>query len=338
VRVLVTGGTGFVGCHTAAALRRQGHAVRLLVRDPDRIERALGPLAVKGVEHVVGDVTESRSVERAVDGCDAVVHAAAIFTLDRRREQEVTDVNVGGTERVLDAAVAAGLDPIVHVSSVSALFPPDGGMLTPDERVKRPVDPYARSKAEAESAARRHQAAGAPVVTVYPGSIWGPFDPTRSDGIRVILNCVRAGVIPVTPGGIPMVDVRDLAALHVAALEPRRGPRRYMIGGSFMNNAALTDVVNEVTGRRIRKLRISGGMLRGYGRVADRVRRAVGLDLGITFEAAVTLTHGVPTDDSRAADELGVRCRPLEETLRDTLRWMFEAGLVSRRAVGRLAG
>jgi len=336
MRVLVTGATGFVGCHTAATLVNRGHEVRLLVRNPQRIERALEPLGVSGLAYEVGDVTDPNAVGRAVDGCEAVVHAAAVFTLDRRRDDEMMHVNVRGTEIVMEAAVAAALDPIVYVSSVSALFPPDAAPVGPDESVKSPRDAYARSKADAERVVRRLQAEGRPITTVYPGAVWGPCDPTFGDGIRVIMSFVKRGIIPVTPGGMPVVDARDLAAVHAAALEPGQGPRRYMIGGTFLNNAELADIIGSLTGRAMRKVYIPGPVARGFGRFADAARRIAGIDLGITYEAALTLTRGVPCDDSGTEAGLGVRSRSVAETLADTLVWLYREGVLSRRQVGRL--
>lgn len=337
VRVLVTGGTGMVGCHTTASLVAAGHEVRLLVRNPDRVGRALEPLGVRGLEQVVGDVTDPDAVTAAVSGCDAVVHAAAVFTLDRRRDDEMLHVNVRGAENVFDASLRAGLDPIIHVSSVAALFPPAGDRYTPDEPVKQPIDAYARSKAEAERIARGHQAAGAPIVTVYPGSVWGPCDPTLADGIEVILGFVKWGWIPMTPGGIPVVDVRDLAALLLAALTPGRGPQRYMAGGSFLSTADLADALDGLTGRKLRRFPVPGALMNGIGRLGDVLRRSVAIDIGLTYEATTTLTRAVPSDDSRAFEDLGIRFRPATETLGDALRWMFAEGIVSRKQVGKLA-
>lgn len=326
-----------IGCHAVAALVGAGHDVRLLVRNPERAGRALDPLGLRVPDQVVGDVTDPEAVERAVSGCDALIHAAGVFTLDRRREDEMMRVNVGGTEIVIDAAVRAGLDPIVHVSSVTALFPAHGDSLKPDESVKNPIDPYARSKADGERVARRHQEAGDSVVSVYPGSVWGPYDPTLADSIAVIMMFVKLGVIPVAPGGIPIVDVRDLASVLLATLEPGRGPRRYMAGGGFLNNAELTDILNELTGRRLRKLYLSGALFRGIGLFGDMLRRRIGLDIGLTEEAAITLTRGVPCDDSRVFEDFGIRFRPVAETLRDTLSWMHAEGKLSRRHAGDLA-
>src|SRR5919198_525937 len=177
MRVLVTGGTGFVGSHTVAAVLERGHDVRLLVRSPGRIAPALEPLGIGAVEHAIGDVTDAGSVKAAARGCDAVIHAAGVYSFSRRDARRIEEVNARGTEVVLGVAHRLGLDPIVHVSSYAALFPPDGRPLTTQSPVKSPPVPYVRAKAQAERAARRHQAAGAPVAITYPAGAWGPSDP-----------------------------------------------------------------------------------------------------------------------------------------------------------------
>src|SRR5262249_23246163 len=123
--VLVTGGTGYVGSHTVAALTRAGHGARVLARSPDRIAAALEPFGVSGVETSLGDVPDPVAVARALDGCDAVVHAASVFSMNPRRAEEMRAVNVRGTDTVLGSAHRLGLDPIVHVSSELALLPPE---------------------------------------------------------------------------------------------------------------------------------------------------------------------------------------------------------------------
>ena len=111
MRVLVTGGTGFVGSHSVAALVSQGHQVRLLVRSRDRVASSLSPLGVAEVESVQGDLTAPRSVEEAMAHCDAVLHAAAVFPADPRTAQRVCQTNVCAAEIVLGAAVRRGLNP-----------------------------------------------------------------------------------------------------------------------------------------------------------------------------------------------------------------------------------
>jgi len=340
MRVLLTGATGLAGCHTAAAVLAKGHRLRLLVRSPEKMARVLRGVGIEKPEqldHVIGDVTDAEAVETALEGCEAVIHAAAFFTQDTRREAEVQRTNVLGAERVLGAAARRGLDPIVHVSSLAAVFPPDGPVMRPDDRVKQPRDMYARSKAAAEQFARRLQDEGAPVVTVYPGTIIGPEDPTFGDGLRTIMSFVKLGVIPTTAGGIPFVDVRDLAQLHAAALEPGRGARRYMLGGSFLSNVELGAVLQRITQRRIRTVYVPPPLIRTIGRIGDQLQRRFGVKPGLTYEAVLILIHGVPTDDSRAAEELGVECRPVDETLRDTLRWMHRERLIEPSKIGVLS-
>src|SRR5262245_3251081 len=160
--VLVTGGTGYVGAHAIAALVGKGHRVRVLARSPGRIPASLAPLGVDDVETAVGDVTDPAAVERALEGCDAVLHAASVFSLDARRAEEMRAVNVRGTEIVLSTARRGGLDPIVFVSSELALLPPaDGAVLTSESPVGQPRWAYSRSKADSELVARRYQAQGA---------------------------------------------------------------------------------------------------------------------------------------------------------------------------------
>src|SRR5438128_3722213 len=130
MRVLVTGGTGYVGSHAVAALVRSGHDVRLLVRSPDRVATALGPHDVSAPDVAVGDITEADSIDTALTGCDAVVHAASVYSLDPRDAPTIAATNTRGTETVLGAARRAEVDPIVYVSSYVGLLP-SGDVLGP---------------------------------------------------------------------------------------------------------------------------------------------------------------------------------------------------------------
>lgn len=178
MRVLITGGTGFVGSHTVAALVEAGHQVRLLVRAAHRVAPAVAPLGLQAgdLDTIVGDVTDPAVVDQVVAGCQAVVHAGSVYSLDSRDAGRIRQVNVRGTQLVLGAAQRAGLDPIVYVSSVVALLPSGGQTLTADS----PPGPYLGSKADAERVARRYQQAGAPVAITYPGFVLAPTTRTSA--------------------------------------------------------------------------------------------------------------------------------------------------------------
>jgi dihydroflavonol-4-reductase len=336
--VLVTGGTGYVGSHAITALTRAGHWVRVLARSPAGIPAALGPLGVAGVGTAVGDVTDPAAVERALEGCDAVLHAASVFSMDPRKADAINAVNVRGTDLVLGTAHRLGLDPIVYVSSEVALLPPaHGEVLTPDSPVKRPPGPYCRSKADAELVARKYQALGAPVVSVMPAAVWGPHDPHLGEGATMATNVLRNLYPVVMPGGMHIADVRDVAAVLAAVMQPDRGPRSYMVTGHYVTMPDIIRTLGELSGGRLRFVILPAWSLAAFGRMADLVQRRLRTRLPWSGESIWIMNCNARCDDSRTWKEFQLEPRPLRETFADTVRWLVETGHLSRRQAGRLA-
>jgi nucleoside-diphosphate-sugar epimerase len=338
MRVLVTGGTGYVGSHTVAALIERGHTVCLLVRDPRRVTAALTPLGLPaaGLDTLGVDVPDPAAVDQAVRDCEAVVHAGSVFSFDSRDARRIGQVNVRGTDLVLGAAHRAGLDPIVYVSSVVALLPPNGRILTPDSPAGHPPGPYLGAKAEAERVARRYQEAGAPVVITNPGAVLGPHDPHLGDGLRRARNILK-GRYPISPsGGLSFVDVRDVAKVHAAVVEPGRGPRRYMASGTFLRFADLVAGFAAVTGRRLPTITMPARMLLPVARVVQLVQHVTPAHIPVEFEGAYFIGCAARCDDTKTRQELGVTPRDLEVTLADSLRWLVAHGHISHRQAGKL--
>lgn len=337
MRVLVTGGTGFVGCHTVAALLEQGHEVRVLARDTRRGQAALGPLGLGAYELVEGDMTDPDSVGRAVHGCEAVVHAAALYSFGPRETRTILETNTRGTQVVLEAAIAAGCDPIVHVSSYAALLP-QRDRLTPDTPPGAIPTPYARSKVESDRLARAWQESGAPVVISYPGFVVGPHDPYLGESNRLILSMLR-GQAPVRLDGvIPVADVRYVAAAHAAMLQRGLGARRYLVTGLDTPAEDLRQALRLLTSRRLPAVRSPQSMTLASGRIADAVQRILPIRLPVGYEGPYILssTPRSGTDTSRTRSELRVSPPPLEQTLRDTVAWMVTAGHLPKKSAGRL--
>jgi dihydroflavonol-4-reductase len=335
MRVLVTGGTGFLGSHSVKAIVDAGHEVRLLVRSPARIAPAMAPHGLDEPEHVVGDIVDEDAVARAVDGCDAVLHGANVFSLDPRRAAEMLDVNPRGTRNVLRAAHAAGLDPIIHISSNAALLPSDGP-LTPESPLGDPPGAYSQSKVASERVARELQDEGAPVVIVNPVGLLGPHDPHMGDFTSMARD-VLAGKYPVVPkGSTPIVDVRDVAAALAAMLQPGLGARRFVVAGGHVTLGDFAEVASSVTGRRIPAIAVPGRPLLAVGKAMDVVARALKVKLPLSYEGPWFLVHGARADASAVERDLGVHFRPTAETLTDTYRWLAEAGHVKPKHAGRL--
>ncbi len=331
MKVLLTGGTGFVGCHAAAAIAADGHRVRLLVRRPEQVAASLGPQQVAACEVVVGDVLDEAVVADAVAGCDAVVHAAAVYSLDPRRAAEIRRTNLRATELVLGRAVASGLDPVVHVSTTVALTRYAGS--GPDLPLGDIDLPYAQSKIASELVARRLQEAGAPVVTVYPGAVYGPGDPYRGDqGER--LRWVLTGRFPLWPrGGLHVTDVRDVAVVIVRVLTPGLGPRRFVVPGHHVDGDRLYAAFATATGRRFRHVLVPGRLMGPQSRALDALQRRLPArwHLPADREGVEIVRRDTLIDDTAARAELGVTPTPLVDTIGDTIDWLVASGRVAPR-------
>ncbi|SFW72363.1 NAD-dependent epimerase/dehydratase family protein [Amycolatopsis australiensis] len=322
--IAVTGGTGFLGAHTVAALLRRGHRVRLLARDPAAVPST--------VDVVAGDVTDPAAARRLVAGADALVHAAGVYTFDSRRRRELWRVNAGGTEVVLAAARRAGTGRIVHVSTVGALYPAS----TPSIGVPSPVgtsrEPYLASKAAAERIARRHRSAGAPVVVTYPPALLGPDDPRLGDQNARLRDVLR-GLTPIWPGGgLPVGDVRDSAELHARVVADPAPAGGFFGPGRFLTTREYLATVRAATGRRLPAVVLPPRALYPAGWFADRLQRVWPWALPVQYGAIHVCATAVPVaGDAPAA---GVAARPVLGTVRDTVAWLHATG----RLTGRQAG
>ncbi|MDX1732917.1 MAG: SDR family NAD(P)-dependent oxidoreductase [Halioglobus sp.] len=326
MRVLVTGATGFVGLHTALALFAAGHDVRLGVRNPKKMQQLYDRHGVDVQDYTLVEVTDRDSVHSALDGCDGLVHTAAMVSLDPADAELAYNTNVAGTRLMIGSAVERGLASIVHVSSAAALFDP--GLHVIDENA--PLSPartsYARSKAAADRYVQEQLENGANIAITYPTGVIGPDDPSISEGnesLRFLLNNFHIN----TSSGLQVVDVRDLARAQRALLEaPTRG--RFLVSGHYVPWRELGDMLEKISARRLRRVPVPGPVLRAAGTLVDLIRRVHPVDSPVSREATELATRWVYCDDSKLRATLALDHRPLEETLRDTVAWLAAAGHV----------
>ena len=331
--VLLTGASGFLGVHTARHLLDAGHDVRALVRSPERLGQHLAPLGVEPEDTrltvLTGDITDRKAVAEAVEGCDAVVHAAATFSFKRRDRDAMQRQNAVGTRTVLEAGLEAGCRSLVHVSSTVALTRPGARVADHQSPLGQGMGPYSESKIASERVARELQGHGAPVAIVNPGGILGPHDPYLGETNAAVLSILR-GRLPAWPrGSMPYVDVRDSADVVVAALDRPGG--RFLVPGTDV--ADLPAELRAVTGRRLPGVTVPAalasvaampGYLTGWGFLPGAVEGARTGGAANRFDASATVR------------ELGITGRPLVESLHDTIRWMVDAGHLAAPAAGRV--
>jgi nucleoside-diphosphate-sugar epimerase len=334
VRILVTGGTGFVGGHTAVAAQRAGHEIRLLVRDAAKAERVAGAVGLDAAEVVIGDVTDVAAVKEAVQGCDAVLHAAGAVSLDPRQAASALRTNEEGARNVLGAAVDHGVTRVVHVSSTSALRS-SGAPLAIDAPVATGGG-YAASKAAAERIARELQAQQAPVHITYPSGVIGPAaGPSLGETSTSMARFVASGVLPTPGASLSLIDVRDLAQVHVRLLAGESPPARVMCGGACLTMRELGALLRASTGRRFPVLPLPPGAWRLLGRVLDRVTAMVPVRTPISEEAMTLVTTWSGTEDNAPA--LGIDYRPIGDSLAESIASWVDAGLLTARQAGAAA-
>jgi len=329
MRVLVTGATGFIGYHTARRLKEEGHGVRALVRDLDKANRVLGPLGLDAKDYVEGDMTDAVAVGSAMDGCDAVVHAAAGVSV--MSGQTDFSANLDGTRTVIGEACRRGLTS-VFISSMTAIFEPGRPTNDRSDLVESKTH-YGRSKAECDAWVRARQDEGACASIVYPGGVVGPDDPGMSESVRAYRSYLRGTLA--SEGGNQMVDVRDLARLIVRLLESGTSGR-IAAGGYFHDWDEFTEILSQVTGASIPRITASGWLLRIVARSMDVIGRISGRPMPFTGEGIEIATRFRAMEDSEQISALGVEWRDPAETLRDLFQWFLDEGRLPPKAVPAL--
>ena len=299
MKVLVTGATGYIGSLVTKRLLADGHDVRLLVRTPAKVAPLMDKLAVDAsvLDVVKGDITDAASVNAAVEGCEAVVHCAAVVATDPAMAATMDMTNLTGATNVLGAAVEAGCDPIVHVSSVAALFPFQTDPVTVDHPVMGNDEAYGRTKAACERYARSLQDEGKPIVTVYPSGVIGPDDWTESINLSSAIMWFEKG-FPIAKGlSGNYVDVRDVAAVISASLKPGQGPTRLLAMGTHVDAREHVAALTEATGAKIKTFPTPRWFMWTWAQLGDITRR-FNKDIVMTSDGYDYLFNCKPGDDS----------------------------------------
>lgn len=306
MRILVTGGTGYLGRAIVAALARRGHDLVVFGRSASRA--GLPGTAVDG------DIRDADAVSRAADGCEAISHSAALVSIWRRRRADFDDVNVGGLRNVVAAQRRHRIGRIVYTSSFLALSPRDAAA---------PVaaNDYSRTKILADQAGNEAVGKGAPIVRVYPGVVYGPGRFTEGNLVgRLIADHLRRrlpGLVgPEHPWSYAYVD--DVAEGHCSALERGEPGARYILGGENAPQARVFEIVRDITGRAA-PMRIPFPVADALGMVEEaRVALFGGTPL-ITRGAVEIFRHDWSLDSSAAVRSLGYSMTPLVEGIRRTV-------------------
>jgi len=327
LKVLVTGATGFIGGNLVRALNARGYQIRALIRP----QSSTLTLENTGVEEAKGDVLDRESVAPALEGCQAVLHCAALYTFWSKAPREIYQVNVEGTEVVLDEARKAGVERVVYTSTVSTIGVPKGGVGT-EELEPSPKDligHYKRSKYLAEKEALRSASQGLPVVIVNPTAPVGRWDwkPTPTGGI---IRDFLLGKLPVYINtGMNVVDVEDVALGHVLALEKGVSGQRYILGNQNMTLKEVLEILEAITGKRGPRLRVPIWLVMAAGAVDQLMEGGVlRRRPRIPLEGVRVARKPMYVSSAKAVRELGLPQSPVDEALEKAVSWFRDHGRV----------
>jgi dihydroflavonol-4-reductase len=328
MKALVTGATGFVGAAVARALGRAGWEVRVLVRaGSDRSN--LQPLAVEAAE---GDLADSNSLERALEGCAGLFHVAADYRLGARDPTPLYRTNVDGTRNILNAARRAGVPRIVYTSSVATIGIPSDGS-PGDERtpvaLSRMIGHYKRSKYLAEEVARDAARSGMSVVIVNPSTPVGPGDIKPTPTGQLVLDAACGRMPAYVDTGLNIVHVDDVAAGHLLAFERGRPGERYILGGEDMTLQTILAEIARLVGRTPPRVRLPYAAVLPVAYLAEAFARVSGRSGRVTLEGVRMSRKRMFFSSGKAVSELGYRWRPPAEAFEDAVRWFRERGLLT---------
>lgn len=338
MRVFVTGGSGFIGAHTTTALLDAGHQVRLLVRNKAKAQQYFSSRGYDIEDYVVADMRDTQKVVDLMRGCDAFFHAAALVSVDADKSDEIRKTNQGTIRALMQGALDLGIDNIVYVSSLAALFSPRLKTIDESTPLGTLSSPYSTSKRECDAYVRELQAEGAPIQISYAGGVFGPDDPGLSESNAALVAFLAS--IPNTASGIQCIDVRDVAAAHRFLLEnpvdrgSDNASARYVLGGHFYSWPEFHSLLCKITSRNIPHPRMPALLLRTMGHLFDLIRRFKPIKGPISAEAMRVSTQFPVANSAKYLQHANVEFRDGAETFSDTLVWLAKSGHIKPKWAG----
>lgn len=329
LKVFITGATGFVGAAVARAALARGHSVTVLKRAATPLTNLAG-LDVRVVE---GDMLNTDSLSRGMDGVDAVFHVAADYRLWAPNPQDIIDTNVQGTRAVMAMARQHKVRRLVYTSSVAVLAPRTDGTAV-DERAVMAADDaigaYKKSKILAEQAVLEAVARdGIPAVIVNPSTPIGPRDLRPTPTGRIIVEAAMGRMPAFVDTGLNLVHVDDVAEGHLLALEKGRIGERYILGGEDVSLQAMLGDIARLSGRKPPTVAIPRPLLYPVAAVAEAVAAVTKREPFVTLDGLRMSKYRMFFSSDKARAELGYQARPYRAAIKDALDWFQASGYLA---------
>lgn len=325
MKVAVTGASGHIGINLCKELVHHGHSLKALVHKNTESLRDI-PL-----EPVQGDLKDPASLAALVHDTDIVYHLGAIISIRGNRRGELFETNVEGTRRICEAAQKASVKRFIHFSSIHALLHRPYNQVLDENRPLAVADKmsYSRSKAKAEEIVLNAAEKGLDAVILSPTAVIGPFDYAPSLMGRALILLALGRLPALVPGGYDWVDVRDVVKTSIAAIKKGKKGQRYLLSGHWVTLKQISVLVSQLIGFRPKKFacpnwlaQIGLPFISLYCSIYEKKPLYTRDSLYTLRTSHKNISH------TKATQELGYNPRPFEETLRDTLEWFQNQGLL----------
>jgi dihydroflavonol-4-reductase len=325
MRLFLTGATGFVGSHVARLAAEQGAELRLLTRESSNLSNL-----PKSAELVQGDLREPAAFASALRDCDALIHIAADYRLWVPDPAEMYKANVEGTRELLRLAREAGVRRVVYTSSVATMgFRKDRSVVDEQTPVAESdmIGHYKRSKWMAEQVAIEAARAGQEIVILNPTTPIGSMDTKPTPTGRIVVDFLNRKFPAYVETGLNLVDVEEIARMHLLALERGRPGERYILGGENLTLKQILDRLAVITGLRSPTMKVPHAVAMAFAFFDETVTGKLrGKEPRATVEAVRMGRKMMWASSAKAERELGWRVLPVEEALRAACRWFVTNG------------
>jgi dihydroflavonol-4-reductase len=330
MKVFLTGATGFVGSHVARAYAGDGAELRLLTRSSSNLQLLEGIPA----ETVVGDLRNPESLRSAISGCEAVVHVAADYRLWVRDPKSMYAANVDGTRELLRIAREEGIKRVVYTSSVATMgFQKDGTIVNEDTPVSLTgmIGHYKRSKFLAEQEAIQAARAGQHVILLNPTTPIGADDIKPTPTGRIVVDFLNRKFPAYVDTGLNLVDVVEVARMHLCALDRGTPGERYILGGENLTLKQILDRMSSITGLPSPTMKVPHSVAMAFAFFDENFTgRLLGREPRATVEAVRMGRKKMFASSAKAERELGFKVLPVYSALRSAIDWFVDHGYAPR--------
>ncbi len=326
MKVFLTGSTGFVGGHVARHFVTAGAELRLLVRKSSRLDNLEGLTA----EMVTGDLREPESLRTAIAGCEIVAHVAADYRLWVRDPNAMLAANVNGTRDLLRIAREEKVRRVVYTSSVATMgFKSDGTIVDEQTAVSlaEMIGHYKRSKYLAELEALSAAANGQQVMILNPTSPIGSNDLKPTPTGQIIVDFLNKRFPAYMDTGLNLVDVEEVARMHVAATEEGRPGERYILGGENLTLKQILDKMSAITGLPSPTIKVPHAVAMAFAYFDETLKgRILGKEPRATVESVRMGKKKMYASSAKAEREIGFKVLPVYQALRSAIAWFRAHG------------